>query len=159
MHIFFFGGEVSIKYIYWRVIQLYCLIYILSRRMKSNQMRENHWFTATPWEEILKITKCCLNLQNAASIHLRQKGVTKKTCRLKSCMKGIHPEDQRSRRPRERHHSRQRVARSSNLRRRTSSKRKYLLGKRRSLRISEGLVPNIDAKAEMSPNEGTSLGG
>ena len=36
------------KYIYWRVIQLYCSIYILSRRMKSNQMRENHWFTATP---------------------------------------------------------------------------------------------------------------
>ena len=32
------------------MIQLYCLIYFLPKRMKSNQMRENHWFTATPWE-------------------------------------------------------------------------------------------------------------
>ena len=31
---------------------MYCLIYILSRRMKSNQMRENHWFTATPREVV-----------------------------------------------------------------------------------------------------------
>ena len=30
------------------MIQLYCLIYFLPKRMKSNQMRENHWFTATP---------------------------------------------------------------------------------------------------------------
>ena len=58
----------SIKYIYLRVIQLYCLIYILSRRMKSNQMRENHWFTATPCLDTL--IRCSMAINSFVLLYL-----------------------------------------------------------------------------------------
>ena len=38
------------------MIQLYCLIYFLPKRMKSNQMRENNWFTATPSTVLVQCT-------------------------------------------------------------------------------------------------------
>ena len=99
-----------------------------------------------------KIIKSCLSLQNVALSELKQKEATKKTCILKSSMKGLHLEDQRSRKPRESQHLMRKVARNSNLRQPTSVTRKFLLCIRRSLRISEGLIPTIQAKAKSGPN-------